>query len=968
MIPCDSSKIHRWNALDDLDDGINDRINDDLIDDFDYDDPALEIPAVDSWMSSASTVDDSIGDEGKDRLLAGKTRSTDDNDGSDIDEDGLILALDDRTNRIRRGSAKRNSDKITKPSRGNRIGSSSSSSNSNSNLITVTVKKSVKYANCFKKSEPTGDSLVSNDDTLRRSNVAAPVLFDQTFGAERAIITRGPDGENSGAALDTLRRGETEAPRPLIASIHGDGTISYEHSNSSHKTASTSSNMTVSPNSNNSNNSNKSVSFSSNTTVSTVNSNKTAGTGNGVARISPRVATIHGDGTITYSRISESNIRFNTLPKASCIVRDQPPPRVATIDSNGIITYSGDAPKAARKTETDQTNDNEFAAITDREWKEAFDANPVTDDDDGGNDDDDDDDDDDDMDDDICDNLDHSRYTRSLHSMPVLEEVTEEESPLHASAPTTPEEGGDPRSEWTGRPNGPDPGLAVDTENLREEPTWLELRPSPSSFVAMTPRRTKDEHRDRRDGGTTQPAHRGRYRIWRKLRGLVSSSRVPGRDELYHDIDSAVSDRGPAGNPPAIPDHNSDKDSKDSILLRVETVSTGSQSEGEGIENVLGDDLETGGGADDDNGNDRDGTSRKHPPPETKTTTTKGGTPCCAFRRRDWMIAVVFVLIGLTLGIASFFVMNRIFSVTPGVDGGQQQQREEGRTEAWTTAEGGSPKWTIVVGDDEDTSTGDDRNPAASDLAVPGEDSTSSSGNNDDPASTIPVPVPGTSVPSAGFTNTPTDAPTDSPTSAPPPPTGVPTGGPTDTPTNHPTGTPSRGPTDPPTTDAPTTDAPTADPLLLPLPSFPEPVPGQPRVDLDRTCYESAGEDVLVVSYESVPPGSTDITIEVLSSSEVVEVLGDGTVRLAGGDGDGPPGPPPPPLAEALSCGRPSCHTWTSFGGVQIPTTGLTGGGRGYVVLLYARTTTTGGAEDGNNGLRMLAGDSFRLGGCSGGA
>ena len=133
MIPCSGSEIHRWNALDDLDDDISDRVNDDLIpfdddDDeyeyeYEYGDPDLVV--MDSFSSSDSTVEDS------------EKHKNSSNEYSHFDEDGLILALDDSTNR----KSRNRDDRVAK------TGSSNSNSNSNNDIVNVRVKKSVKYGN-----------------------------------------------------------------------------------------------------------------------------------------------------------------------------------------------------------------------------------------------------------------------------------------------------------------------------------------------------------------------------------------------------------------------------------------------------------------------------------------------------------------------------------------------------------------------------------------------------------------------------------------------------------------------------------------------------------------------------------------------------------------------------------------------------------------------------------------------------
>lgn len=121
----------------------------------------------------------------------------------------------------------------------------------------------------------------------------------------------------------------------------------------------------------------------------------------------------------------------------------------------------------------------------------------------------------------------------------------------------------------------------------------------------------------------------------------------------------------------------------------------------------------------------------------------------------------------------------------------------------------------------------------------------------------------------------------------------------------------------------------------------------QPRVSLDKSCYDRVG-DILVVDYDFV--SGTDITFEVFSADHVSSFQGRTTVdpRVA-----------ETPLKSALSCGEPPCHTWTSKGGLQIPTENLVGGGSDYVVLMFARSPT-----DPTGALEFLDSDSFQLEGC----
>ena len=78
------------------------------------------------------------------------------------------------------------------------------------------------------------------------------------------------------------------------------------------------------------------------------------------------------------------------------------------------------------------------------------------------------------------------------------------------------------------------------------------------------------------------------------------------------------------------------------------------------------------------------------------------------------------------------------------------------------------------------------------------------------------------------------------------------------------------------------------------------------------------------------------------------------------------------PLLSSLSCGEETCHTWTSRGGLQMSTTNLIGNGQDYGVLLLANSSPTTDTDDAanninddNSRLEILAGVSFRLGGCN---
>ena len=138
-----------------------------------------------------------------------------------------------------------------------------------------------------------------------------------------------------------------------------------------------------------------------------------------------------------------------------------------------------------------------------------------------------------------------------------------------------------------------------------------------------------------------------------------------------------------------------------------------------------------------------------------------------------------------------------------------------------------------------------------------------------------------------------------------------------------------------------------------------------PKIEVDRLCYDTVGEN-LVVTYnlflekqQDLSSVTTDITIQVYDMNNI-EIVFENIILN--------PRVKNNPLLSSLSCGIETCHTWTSRGGLQMSTTNLIGNGHDYGVLLLAKTTTTD--DDANNindnsRLEILAGVSFRLGGCN---
>lgn len=652
MIPCDSDKIFRWNALDDLDDGISDHVNDDLIV---YDDPDLVM--MDSFMSAASSVDDS------DESREGRARDSFNDFSGEIDEDGLLLALDDRTNRIDH-------------SRNDSISKSNSSS---SNIVTVRVKKSVKYGSQNIFASNGEDNVLRQKtnrmDCSRNESVVKP-------NSSNNIVTVRVKKSAKYGSRDITASNSTEIIRPKISAVYNDGTISsVSHTGDennigtlaiiqrqSEYTASNSAEI-IRP---------KIASVFSDETISSVSptgDENNIGTSAIIQRQSeypePRIATIHSDGSISYNleknnakRIKGSNntVVEKSIPTVATINSDgtityrlgnsngndrsntdiveKTPSTVATIHSDGLITYSS-------KTSSTKNEDRKSYQVlkhTPIKSNVSFD-NIVTDiEDEIG-------DEDDDLDDDICDNLDNSRYTRSLHSMPVLEEVTEEESPLHAESIVGTK------------------GLSTpkDVKN-KNEPTWFELKKSPSAITTMTPRRSNDETRDDDRGSTKDSGSTKDKGIsgWQKLSGLASACK-PSRKKAKNGGKYAYMDNTSRSTDVGKPILDT-KSSRGNVVLRVETCSTGSHSEkGDFCDNAK--DLEVGGSITSSSigramcysfrsctRNSEDYVSWS----DGKAFGANKSRHCC-FRRRYWIAAIVVVLIGITVGITSFLVMHNIF-------------------------------------------------------------------------------------------------------------------------------------------------------------------------------------------------------------------------------------------------------------------------------------------------------------------
>ena len=151
------------------------------------------------------------------------------------------------------------------------------------------------------------------------------------------------------------------------------------------------------------------------------------------------------------------------------------------------------------------------------------------------------------------------------------------------------------------------------------------------------------------------------------------------------------------------------------------------------------------------------------------------------------------------------------------------------------------------------------------------------------------------------------------------------------------------------------TPPPSPSPSREPPKSFPEPSEGQPKIWLDKFCYDNVGDN-LVVTYDLFANGiATDITILLYSMDDVdiTDYDGDTNITINPRFID-------QPLNWSFSCGKSKCHTWTSRGGIQLSTQKLIGKGSDYAVVLFANRNGAVQQEQ----LKVLAGASFRLEGC----
>ncbi len=652
MIPCSGSEIHRWNALDDLDDDISDRVNDDLIpfddDEYEYeheheheyDDPDLVV--MDSFSSSDSTVEDS------------EQYKNSSNEYSQVDEDGLILALDDSTNR----QSRNRDDRVAK------------TRSSNSDIVNVRVKKSVKYGNKENTAKRTlGMTEVDKKSILRpipsdsrqiirpeintiysdgTMNSLSPTEENQALTAtsNSNIITvrvkksvKYGSRENAVSSKNDIARhvpsNSREILRPKINTVHSDGTISSLSPTGDENFGAIVPHDNTQP---------RIATIYSDGSIGYKDENNIANAI--VEKPVQKIATINSDGTITYrlgSQIGDNE---------TGVIVTKPASTVATIHGDGFITYNS----TATSTEIDAKSSPTLRKVS-------FD-NVVTDSEHNGGD-------DDDMDDDICDNVDDSRYTRSLHSMPVLEEVTEEESPLHS-----------------------DNAVRVKTSSsspkeVNTSPTWLELQKSPSATTTMTPRRTNDEENGE-EFGTSADLAAG----WLGLKGF-GSHKKNNIGSKYQSIDGSKI----RSNPYSSGSKKSPRDTRsprNNIILQVETCSTGSHAENDDFSN----DVETGG----NNGIGKGLCCRKSKSsegylnftPSNGNRSPKKNKKSCCFRRRDWIAALLIVLIGITVGVVTYFVMDKIL-----VEG--DEDRQKGRTEELTMTEG--TPMIITINEDGENST-----------------------------------------------------------------------------------------------------------------------------------------------------------------------------------------------------------------------------------------------------------------------
>lgn len=643
MIPCSGSEIHRWNALDDLDDDISDRVNDDLIpydsDEFEYDDPDLLV--MGSFSSSDSTVEDS------------EQYKNSSNEYSHIDEDGLILALDDSTNR-----RARNRD-VMDPT------------NKSRDIVTVRVKKSLKYGNKENATKRTlGMTEVNKRDIIRpipsdslqiirpeintiysdsTMNSLSPTGDDNealTTSQQSNIITvRVKKSAKYGNKHDSVTRqrdivqhvpSNEIVVRPKINTIHSDGTIS-----------------SASP----ANNERYGNTVDTKPRVATIYSDGSIGykdENNAIVdKPVQRIATINNDGTITYRLGNEIG------DNEAGMILNKPSSTVATIHGDGFITYSSTSTSSEMDSKNSTTS---RTALIQR--KVSFD-NIVTDSEDQvdekpGSD-------DDDMDDDICDNIDDSRYTRSLHSMPVLEEVTEEESPLHMDSTDDRQASSAPKE-------------------VKVEPSWLELQKSPSATRTMTPRRTNDKENGEEFGTSDDFTS-----DWIGLKGFGSHKKKMKIGTKYQSMDG-IKVRSNSGRAVSKMNLRDSRSPQNNVILQVETCSTGSHSDTDKFLN----DVEAAESSivrkglccrkkSSSNGylNFASGNGNR---PRKKSKQTS------CFGRRELLAAIIVILIGITVGITTYFVLDKFY-----VEGEEDRKKE--RTEEWTLTE--EAPMVVAIKDDE---------------------------------------------------------------------------------------------------------------------------------------------------------------------------------------------------------------------------------------------------------------------------
>ncbi|VEU39586.1 unnamed protein product [Pseudo-nitzschia multistriata] len=605
MIPAGTSAIYRWNALDDLDDGISDSVNDDLLlgsdADMNYYNPDdISPPARSKSLNSHLGLQplDSMASTVEDTSCSSNSNSHDEDDDT-IDEDALILALDDRTNKTTQQRSYANKLKQLQ-----HMDSLPLSSKPDSSPLAVRMKKSVKHGH--------GNTYYRSNDAAKKSN---SVVFAHTNTKEnenyqlRNTMELRSVVQSHGTQEKALASIQNHRPATAIGTIQSDGMIAIRKAND----------ITEYECSNDDSGGNRNENSKSNgmgdidsiymdiervptqeyneeslrplSRVATVHSDGTYSVStalgdsyanaivlhNGIRSgedgahaivpaakgdmvVAPeRIATIGSDGTITYQEIdrnSNSNSNSNygkdrnretetEKPRLGMVPMSPATPSVTSvapatpedesIPYNKVNTKGGDSALSSwwdsfqfrlGKSQSSyapipmstpppsnagmKTTTSDAASKGSSDPKRPllpFSGLTVITDTDRNNDDD-----EAEEADDICDNIDDSRYTRSLHSMPVLEEVTEdEESPKHTHLPTLdseselespPSQEGSHRSTYSasntttnhnrGAKVSNRDGSSRNDEAAEAAATWLELRPSPSATATMTPRRTND--------------------------------------------------------------------------------------------------------------------------------------------------------------------------------------------------------------------------------------------------------------------------------------------------------------------------------------------------------------------------------------------------------------------------------------------------------------------------------------------